>query len=109
MKGVSHENRLKSCSRTGGAQAPEPGEANRRAAAQANPIEPRNTKMRVAKVSEITKPASVREPTKPHGTLRGKREQARWDRSVGNLGDPRGAGGVSRPQPALGRSHKSME
>src|SRR4029453_14521035 len=80
MKGVSHDKKLKSCSRTGGGWeqfcAPKPGEANRRAAARANPLEPRKTKMRGVRVSGGLKPASVPSATQGRqGTLRGQREQ----------------------------------
>ena len=80
MKGVSHDKELKSCSRTGGVReqfcASKPGAANRRAAAQANPLEPRKTKMRVARVSGGLKPASVPSATqRRRGTLRGHGEQ----------------------------------
>ena len=80
MKGVSHDKKLKSCSRTGGVWeqscASEPGEANRRAAARANPLKPRKTNLRVARVSEDMKPASLRvSTTQPQGTLRGHGEQ----------------------------------
>lgn len=80
MKGISHENRLKSCSRTGGGReqfrTSKPGEANRRAAAQANLSKPRKAIMGVAGVSGGMKPASLRVSTKqPQGTLRGHGEQ----------------------------------
>lgn len=111
MKGVSHGKRLKPCNRTSGvgerSLASKPGEANRRAAAGANPIEPRNTKMRVASVSDDMKPALWQQPTvKLPQTLRGYQGQRDGTEELGTWDHPIGARGVSRVQRACQRSNK---
>ena len=111
MKGVSHGKRLKPCSRTSGAcqqwRVSKPGEANRRAAAQANSIEPRKDKTRVASASDCMKPASLQEPTRSmQGTLRGSRRQRDGKEMLGTWENPQDASGGSRLQPVAVRNHK---
>lgn len=74
---------------------------------QVNPIEPRNTIMRVASASDIVKPASLPgSTTQRQGTLRGQREQRDGTDLLGTWESPRSAPGVSRAQPGLTRINK---
>jgi len=77
MKGVSHDKRSKSCSRSGRTEAwkrvevLKPAEANHRAAAKANSVKPRNTIMRVASGSDALKPALLQTSIKACNGLSG--------------------------------------
>ena len=112
MKGVNHDNRLKSCSRSSGAgerfPASKPGEAKHRAVARANLcLKPRNAKMRVASASETMKPALSRQPTAwPRQALRGGEGQRDAKDRLGTWDPLRGACGVSRAQRAGMRINK---
>jgi hypothetical protein len=96
MKGVSHDNRLKSCSQSGGGgeRSPvlRPGAANHRAVIRLNPIEPRNATIRVAKPSRMVKPASLpSSTTHRQWTLRGRQEQRDGTDLLGTWEIPHGA------------------
>ena len=114
MKGVNHDNRSKSCSRSSVAgerfPASEPTEAKHQAIARANPCtKPRNTKMRVASVSETMKPALSQQPTTwLRQALWGGEGQRDAKDELGTWENPHDAGGVSRAQRACQRSNKLM-
>jgi hypothetical protein len=93
MKGISHDNRLKSCSQSGGGgeqfPASKPGEANHRAVMRMNLIEPRYATMGVASMSKNVKPAPLPHPTTyRQWTPPGSSRTARWERFIRNLGSP---------------------
>ena len=85
-----------------------PGEAKHRAVARANPwTKPRNTKMRVASVSETMKPVSSQHTTAwLRWVLRGDEGQRDAKDELGTWENPSGAHGVSRAQRACQRSKK---
>jgi len=113
MKGVSHDNRLKSCSRASGrwerSCLSKPGEANHRAAVKSNPNEPRKTKMRTARGSGYLKPAFMQgSTTQLPEVLRGQREQRDGTELLETWESPGGVRGVSRVQRECPRNHKRI-